>query len=154
MSKNNLIYIHNIKETAALIVLDSIELEKTLAYHDLFLLWEPLFKKNNIPIYIIFPDTAERLRRVCQTYHTNLKYISNPDLIHLLDCEKEKMVYGKKYAVILPKMYVIHEERLLCEQKRINNNTIKELYIKALELKFEKYIKKIKNCVDIQNILW
>lgn len=154
MRKNDSIYIHNIKETAILVLLDSVELEKTLTYHDLFLIWEPLFQKNNVPVYIVFPDTAEQLRRFSQVYHTNLKYISNPDLIQRLDCKKEKIVFGKKYTVILPKMYVVHDERLFFEQKRINKNSIKELYIKALELKFEKYIKKIKNCVDIQNILW
>ena len=38
--------------------------------------------------------------------------------------------------------------------QRINNKTIKKLYIKALELKFENFIKKIKNSVDIPDILW
>lgn len=51
-------------------------------------------------------------------------------------------------------MYVIYNEKLIEEQKRINNKSIKKLYIKALELKFEKFIKKIKNSVDIPNILW
>lgn len=39
-------------------------------------------------------------------------------------------------------------------KKEINNKTIKKLYIKALELKFENFIKKIKNSVDIPDILW
>ena len=43
---------------------------------------------------------------------------------------------------------------LIFEQKRINNKNIKKLYIKAIELKFEIFIKKIKNSVDIPNILW
>ena len=56
--------------------------------------------------------------------------------------------------MILSKMYVVHNGYLFEEQKRINNKAIKKLYIKALELKFENFIKKIKNSVDIPNILW
>ena len=51
-------------------------------------------------------------------------------------------------------MYVVHNGYLFEEQKRINNKAIKKLYIKSLELKFENFIKKIKNSVDIPNILW
>jgi len=51
-------------------------------------------------------------------------------------------------------MYVVHDGYLYEEQKRINNKTIKKLYVKVLELKFENFIKKIKNSVDIPNILW
>lgn len=62
--------------------------------------------------------------------------------------------FWKKYRVILPKMYVVHDKKLVNEQKRINNKMIKKLYIRALELKFENFIKKIKNSVDIPNNLW
>lgn len=51
-------------------------------------------------------------------------------------------------------MYVVHDHYLSFEQKRINNEMIKKLYLKAIEIKFEKFIKKIKNSVDIPNILW
>lgn len=71
-----------------------------------------------------------------------------------MGCAQEKNVFGKKYKVISPRMYIIYNEKLIEEQKRINNKSIKKLYIKALELKFEKFIKKIKNSVDIPNILW
>ena len=45
MNKIEKIQIPNIKDTSLLVVLDSIELEKTLGYHDLFLLWSPTFQK-------------------------------------------------------------------------------------------------------------
>lgn len=51
-------------------------------------------------------------------------------------------------------MYVVHDKKLVNEQKRMNNKMIKKLYIRALELKFENFIKKIKNSVDIPNNLW
>ena len=56
MNKIEKIQIPNIKDTSLLVVLDSIELEKTLGYHDLFLLWSPTFQKAGIPVYIVFLD--------------------------------------------------------------------------------------------------
>ena len=81
-------------------------------------------------------------------------------MFEILNClndwivSKKRLCLVKKYSVILSKMYVVHNGYLFEEQKRINNKTIKKLYIKALELKFENFIKKIKNSVDIPNILW
>ena len=154
MNKIEKIQIPNIKDTSLLVVLDSIELEKTLGYHDLFLLWSPTFQKAGIPIYIVFPDDVMKLKKFYRFYNTDIHYISDVDLIERLDCVQEKVVFGKKYRVILPKMYVVHDKKLVNEQKRINNKMIKKLYIRALELKFENFIKKIKNSVDIPNILW
>lgn len=148
------IEINNIKETALLVILDSIELEKTMTHHDLFLLWSKAFEDMGIPIYLVFPDDVENLREFYRFYNTDIHYISDIELIKRLDCIQEKVVFGKKYRVILPKMYVVHDKKLVNEQKRINNKMIKKLYIRALELKFEKFIKKIKNSVDIPNNLW
>ena len=144
----------NIKETALLVILDSVELEKTMSYHDLFLLWSKAFENVGIPIYIVFPDDVMKLKKFYRFYNTDIHYISDVDLIERLDCVQEKVVFGKKYRVILPKMYVVHDKKLVNEQKRINNKMIKKLYIRALELKFENFIKKIKNSVDIPNNLW
>ena len=146
--------INNIKETALLVILDSIELEKTMTHHDLFLLWSKAFEDMGIPVYLVFPDDVENLRKFYRFYNTDIHYISDIELIKRLDCIQEKVVFGKKYRVILPKMYVVHDKKLVNEQKRINNKMIKKLYIRALELKFEKFIKKIKNSVDIPNNLW
>ena len=140
----NNIEINNIKETALLVILDSVELEKTMSHHDLFLLWSKAFENVGIPIYIVFPDEPNRLKEYCQCYNTYIHYVSDLELIKRLDCIQEKIVFGKKYSVILSKMYVVHNGYLFEEQKRINNKTIKKLYIKALELKFENFIKKIK----------
>lgn len=148
------IEINNIKETALLVILDSIELEKTMTHHDLFLLWSKAFEDMDIPVYLVFPDDVENLRKFYRFYNTDIHYISDIELIKRLDCIQEKVVFGKKYRVILPKMYVVHDKKLVNEQKRINNKMIKKLYIRALELKFEKFIKKIKNSVDIPNNLW
>lgn len=148
------IEINNIKETALLVILDSIELEKTMTHHDLFLLWSKAFEDMGIPIYLVFPDDVENLRKFYRFYNTDIHYISDIELIKRLDCIQEKVVFGKKYRVILPKMYVVHDKKLVNEQKRINNKMIKKLYIRALELKLEKFIKKIKNSVDIPNNLW
>lgn len=148
------IEINNIKETALLVILDSIELDKTMSHHDLFLLWSKAFEDMGIPIYLVFPDDVENLREFYRFYNTDIHYISDIELIKRLDCIQEKVVFGKKYRVILPKMYVVHDKKLVNEQKRINNKMIKKLYIRALELKFEKFIKKIKNSVDIPNNLW
>ena len=148
------IEINNIKETALLVILDSIELEKTMTHHDLFLLWSKAFEDMGIPVYLVFPDDVENLRKFYRFYNTDIHYISDSELIKRLDCIQEKVVFGKKYRVILPKMYVVHDKKLVNEQKRINNKMIKKLYIRALELKFEKFIKKIKNSVDIPNNLW
>ena len=150
----NNIEINNIKETALLVILDSVELEKTMSHHDLFLLWSKAFENVGIPIYIVFPDEPNQLKEYCQYYNTYIHYVSDFELIKRLDCIQEKIVFGKKYSVILSKMYVVHNGYLFEEQKRINNKAIKKLYIKALELKFENFIKKIKNSVDIPNILW
>ena len=154
MNKIEKIQIPNIKDTSLLVVLDSIELEKTLGYHDLFLLWSPTFQKAGIPVYIVFPDDVMKLKKFYRFYNTDIHYISDVDLIERLDCVQEKVVFGKKYRVILPKMYVVYDKKLVNEQKRINNKMIKKLYIRALELKFENSIKKIKNSVDIPNNLW
>ena len=148
------IEINNIKETALLVILDSIELEKTMTHHDLFLLWSKAFEDMGIPVYLVFPDDVENLRKFYRFYNTDIHYISDIELIKRLDCIQEKVVFGKKYRVILPKMYVVHDKKLVNEQKRINNKMIKKLYIRVLELKFEKFIKKIKNSVDIPTILW
>ena len=148
------IEINNIKETALLVILDSIELEKTMTHHDLFLLWSKAFEDMGIPVYLVFPDDVENLRKFYRFYNTDIHYISDIELIKRLDCIQEKVVFGKKYRVILPKMYVVHDKKLVNEQKRINNKMIKKIYIRALELKFEKFIKKIKNSVDIPNNLW
>ena len=148
------IEINNIKETALLVILDSIELDKTMSHHDLFLLWSKAFEDMGIPIYLVFPDDVENLREFYRLYNTDIHYISDIELIKRLDCIQEKVVFGKKYRVILPKMYVVHDKKLVNEQKRINNKMIKKLYIRALELKFENFIKKIKNSVDIPNNLW
>ena len=148
------IEINNIKETALLVILDSIELEKTMTHHDLFLLWSKAFEDMGIPVYLVFPDDVENLRKFYRFYNTDIHYISDIELIKRLDCIQEKVVFGKKYRVILPKMYVVHDKKLVIEQKRINNKMIKKLYIRALELKFENFIKKIKNSVDIPNNLW
>lgn len=110
--------------------------------------------KAGIPVYIVFPDEPNQLKEYCQYYNTYIHYVSDFELIKRLDCIQEKIVFGKKYSVILSKMYVVHNGYLFEEQKRINNKTIKKLYIKALELKFENFIKKIKNSVDIPDILW
>lgn len=118
------------------------------------MLWSPTFQKAGIPVYIVFPDEPNQLKEYCQYYNTHIHYVSDFELIKRLDCIQEKIVFGKKYSVILSKMYVVHNGYLFEEQKRINNKTIKKLYIKALELKFENFIKKIKNSVDIPNILW
>ena len=144
MNKIEKIQIPNIKDTSLLVVLDSIELEKTLGYHDLFLLWSPTFQKAGIPVYIVFPDESKQLKEYSRYYNTYIHYVSDLELIKRLDCIQEKIVFGKKYSVILSKMYVVHNGYLLEEQKRINNKTIKKLYIKALELKFENFIKKLK----------
>lgn len=154
MNKIETIKLYNIKETSLLVVLDSIELEKTMRYHDLFLLWTPNFKKMGIPIYLIFPDSKEKLHKSNQIYNMYIHYVSDPILIDRLNCTKEKFVFGKKYNVIFPRMYVVHDHYLSFEQKRINNEMIKKLYLKVIEIKFEKFIKKIKNSVDIPNILW
>ena len=53
------IEINNIKETALLVILDSIELEKTMTHHDLFLLWSKAFEDMGIPVYLVFPDDVE-----------------------------------------------------------------------------------------------
>ena len=148
------IEINNIKETTLLVILDSVELEKTMSHHDLFLLWSKAFENVDIPIYIVFPNESKQLKEYCQYYNAYIHYVSDFELIKRLDCIQEKIVFGKKYSVILTKMYVMHEGYLFEEQKRINNKAIKKLYIKALELKFENFIKKIKNSVDIPNILW
>ena len=150
----NNIEINNIKETALLVILDSVELEKTMSHHDLFLLWSKAFENVDIPIYIVFPDDVMKLKKFCRFYNTEIRYISDVGLIERLNCFQEKVVFGKKYRVILPKMYVVHDKKLVNEQKRINNKMIKKLYIRALELKFENFIKKIKNSVDIPNNLW
>lgn len=150
----NNIEINNIKETALLVILDSVELEKTMSYHDLFLLWSKAFENVGIPIYIVFPDDVMKLKKFYRFYNTDIHYISDVDLIERLDCVQEKVVFGKKYRVILSKMYVVYDKKLVNEQKRINNKMIKKLYIRALELKFENFIKKIKNSVDIPNNLW
>lgn len=156
MNKPKSIKSYNIKETSILVVLDSIGLEKTLAYHDMFLLWSPNFKNVDIPVYLIFPDTIKELNNPNNKKNFNafIHYVSDPMLIERLNCVQEKFVFGKKYNVILPRMYVVHDNNLIFEQKRINNKNIKKLYIKAIELKFEIFIKKIKNSVDIPNILW
>lgn len=49
----NNIEINNIKETALLVILDSVELEKTMSHHDLFLLWSKAFE-NVVYLYILF----------------------------------------------------------------------------------------------------
>ena len=154
MNKIEKIQIPNIKDTSLLVVLDSIELEKTVVYHDLFLLWSQAFENMDLPIYMVFPDHKDELYSFYRFYNTDIHYISDVGFINQLGCAQEKNVFGKKYKVILPRMYVIYNEKLIEEQKRINNKSIKKLYIKALELKFEKFIKKIKNSVDIPNILW
>lgn len=115
MNKIEKIQIPNIKDTSLLVVLDSIELEKTLGYHDLFLLWSPTFQKAGIPIYIVFPDEPNRLKEYCQCYNTYIHYVSDLELIKRLDCIQEKIVFGKKYSVILSKMYVVHNGYLFEE---------------------------------------
>lgn len=144
----------NIEETALFVILDSIHYDKTLNYHDLFLLWDKEFEKVQIPIYIVFPDSENHIQKLKNSYHSNIHYISNIEWIQKLDCIQDKLVFGKKYTMILPKMYILHNHFLIEEQKRINNKTIKSLYIKSIELKFEIFLKKIKNSVDIPNILW
>ena len=134
MNKIEKIQIPNIKDTSLLVVLDSIELEKTLGYHDLFLLWSLTFQKAGIPVYIVFPDESKQLKEYCRYYNTYIHYVSDLELIKRLDCIQEKIVFGKKYSVILSKMYVVHNGYLLEEQKRINNKTIKKLYIKEVFL--------------------
>ena len=59
----NNIEINNIKETALLVILDSVELEKTMSHHDLFLLWSKAFENVGIPIYIVFPDDVMELKK-------------------------------------------------------------------------------------------
>ena len=81
MNKIEKIQIPNIKDTSLLVVLDSIELEKTLGYHDLFLLWSPTFQKAGIPVYIVFPDESKQLKEYCQYYNTYIHYVSDLELI-------------------------------------------------------------------------
>ena len=100
MNEIEKIQIPNIKDTSLLVVLDSIELEKTLGYHDLFLLWSPTFQKAGIPVYIVFPDDVMKLKKFYRFYNTDIHYISDVDLIERLDCVQEKVVFGKKYRVI------------------------------------------------------
>lgn len=118
----NNIEINNIKETALLVILDSVELEKTMSHHDLFLLWSKAFENVGIPIYIVFPDDVMKLKKFYRFYNTDIHYISDVDLIERLDCVQEKVVFGKKYRVILPKMYVVHDKKLVNEQKRVIRN--------------------------------
>ena len=150
----NNIEIDNIKEISLLVVMDSIKLNKTVVYHDLFLLWSQAFENMDIPIYMVFPDHKDELYSFYRFYNTDIHYISDVGFINQLGCAQEKNVFGKKYNVIFPRMYVVHDHYLSFEQKRINNEMIKKLYIKIIEIKFEKFIKKIKNSVDIPNILW
>lgn len=95
MNKIEKIQISNIKDISLLVALDSIELEKTLGYHDLFLLWSPTFQKAGIPVYIVFPDESEQLKEYCQYYNTYIHYVSDLELIKRLDCIQEKIVFGK-----------------------------------------------------------
>ena len=90
------IEINNIKETALLVILDSIELDKTMSHHDLFLLWSKAFEDMGIPIYLVFPDDVENLREFYRLYNTDIHYISDIELIKRLDCIQEKVVFGKK----------------------------------------------------------
>lgn len=97
MNKPKSIKLYNIKETSILVVLDSIGLEKTLAYHDMFLLWSPTFKNVDIPVYLIFPDTIKELNNPNNKKNFNafIHYVSDPMLIERLNCVQEKFVFGK-----------------------------------------------------------
>ena len=128
------------------VTLDHMKYDKSKNYNDLFLLWENHFKKYNIPIWIISPDYTFE--------DTYIHYAKNINLFQSVNCLKTKSVFGKNYNIVSTKLILLSHGKIIFEQKRINNKSIKTLYIKAIEEKYKIFIKNLKNSVDIPDNLW
>lgn len=139
MTKNsNPVYLH--------IYLDSLNLNKSLKYHDLIVENLIYFNEYNIPIYVITPDSEEYLQKIKKFYQTNIIYVNQMDENYSFEQNllKEKYVFGKKYEIIYTKIKVFNENRCVYEVNRINNKTIKMAYLKAIEELFKNFKKNFK----------
>lgn len=136
------------------VTLDSLKSEKALNYHDTLLLWQNSFDEFHIPIFIITPDMQEDLIFLKKIYHSNFEYTQDIDAFKELGSIMNKHVYGKEYQIIKSAMYVLMNGKIIDSSKRIHNESIKKLYIKAIECKVKIFLKKFKNSVDIPSNLW
>ncbi len=151
---NTIIDLSKINEPIFCVTLDSLKTEKSLNYHDTFLLWQESFDTFRIPIIMITPDSEEYLNKIKRMYHSNIEYAQDIDSFKDLGSITNKNVYGKDYQIIQSAMYVLVNGKVIHSSKRIHNESIKKLYIKAIHCKTKIFLKNLKNSVDIPSNLW
>ena len=54
-----------------------------------------------------------------------------------------KYIYGKSYRIIYPEIQLIYLDEIQFSSKRINNKTLREIFLKCMDTKYEKFKKNI-----------
>lgn len=128
-----------------LVFIDNLYTQKGLGYHDILLSWQEDFKKIEVPVYVVNTNTTNANKIVKEIYKSKLEYISCLDYSIFVDFDayKTKMIFGKKYQVIYPYMYIIYDKKVYKQYKRISSDSIKKLFLELMEIQRKRFIKNI-----------
>lgn len=124
-------------------------------HHDEFLVWQTYFVDIKVNLYIVTADEESNNKLIKELYHSQLNYISVTDIEEYKKWEvlKIKNVFGKSYETIYPYMYMMYNREIVKVYKRINHQTIKNMFFDALEIQYKNFVKKIKKSIDINSKL-
>ena len=126
------------------IILDSFKKEKTLVLHDKILQWNECFDLIHVPLFIFSPDSQTFLQSFQSQYKSSLHYIhKDKSYFTENDYLKVKYIYGKSYRIIYPEIQLIYLDEIQFSSKRINNKTLREIFLKCMDTKYEKFKKNI-----------
>ena len=140
-------HVHPIHDSLFILVcIDSLRSKKGQLYHDLWMVWNELFASLRIPIWILTRDSPEDNLQIKSLYHSQLKYATCIDLslYQQLHAYKIKEVFSKPYAMVYPYAYIIYDHHIYKTIKRMNMNTICDLYLAVLDIKYRKFVSDFK----------
>lgn len=144
---------------AIVTTLDIQSAPKARYYIDFWLRWHTYFEFIQVPIWII--------TNIEPSYRLGYEKLSMP-FLHFAKCAdsmlfdelgsvQSKMVFGNTYTILSPKIYLFYKNEIINTKSRTNDKSIKELYLKALDIRYRKYVeefdKKFKKVFDTQELI-
>ncbi|MGN1275766.1 MAG: hypothetical protein ACI4UK_02095 [Floccifex sp.] len=128
------------------IILDSLEKEKSLIIHDELIKWNEAFELLHIPVYIYSPDSTSYLKSISKLYKSSIHYVSKP-LSYFKENKylKEKIIFGSSKQVIYPQIELKNKNKVIFMSKRFTQQTMKNIFFKILDKKYEIFKKNIEN---------
>lgn len=118
--------------------LDSLSSQKGKSYFDLWLKWEDLFSQIHIPIYI-FTLKSENNKYIPSSKHIQVRLCSRK-VFESLGVYRTKTVFTKIYEIMDPAIFLYEGKQLIQKEFRSNDHTIGEVYLRALDARYKKYV--------------